>query len=278
MDEYYENENYATIGHAPAQPWEILPIWLYLVSLTTLSPKVNPNPPQKLKTPQTALTSAYDALQSFIPSLSKRTLLTRYPSSPWQECSSLAARQFGVVNVLLTVVRVHTGLSIHSYGAYNTGILFAAIMLLHYVSERMAGSIRGSALSGAEVVVFVTFVWMMVQRGEYVGELISSFSLAYLGLVWGGLLTICSAERSSSWDGGTCFASSHARRAGLPRSTSWGCHLNRGHVLKSCFARKWKHATIGICSHCGVVQIQGAETPAYSYTVSTSNTQMYKVR
>ncbi|KAM0693091.1 hypothetical protein Q7P36_007648 [Cladosporium allicinum] len=155
MDEYYENENYATIGHAPAKPWEILPIWLYLVSLTTLSPK-------------TALTSAYDALQSFIPSLSKRTLLTRYPSSPWQECSSLAARQFGFVNVLLTVVRVHTGLSIHSYGAYNTGILFAAIMLLHYVSERMAGSIRGSALSGAEVVVFVTFVWMMVQRGEYV--------------------------------------------------------------------------------------------------------------
>jgi hypothetical protein len=41
MDEeyqYYENENYATIGHAPAQPWEILPIWLYLVSLTTTNP------------------------------------------------------------------------------------------------------------------------------------------------------------------------------------------------------------------------------------------------
>jgi hypothetical protein len=45
-------------------------------------------------------------------------------------------------------------------------------MLVHYVSERMAGSIRGSALSGAEVVAFVTFVWMMVQREGYVGELI----------------------------------------------------------------------------------------------------------
>ena len=79
------------------------------------------------------------------------------------------------MNVLLTVVRVHAGLSIHSYGAYNAGALFAAIMLLHYVSERVAGSIRGSALSVAEVVVFVTFVWMMVQRGLYVGEWICVF-------------------------------------------------------------------------------------------------------
>ena len=39
MDEYYENEKYATIGHAPAQPWEILSIWLYLVSLTPSSQK-----------------------------------------------------------------------------------------------------------------------------------------------------------------------------------------------------------------------------------------------
>jgi hypothetical protein len=76
------------------------------------------------------------------------------------------------VNVLLTVVRIHAGLSTHSYGAYNAGILFAAAILVHYVSERMAGSIRGSALSGAEIVAFVTFVWMMVQREGYVGELI----------------------------------------------------------------------------------------------------------
>jgi hypothetical protein len=150
---------------------------------------------------QTALISAYDALQAFIPSLSKRTLLTRYPTSPWQECSSLAARQFGVVNVLLTIVRVHAGLSIHSYGAYNAGALVAAIMLVHYVSERMVGSIRGSALSAAEVVVFVTFVWMMVQRGQYVGEWIFWPVLFYLGLDWilmicAGiiLLTMCSAK------------------------------------------------------------------------------------
>lgn len=128
-----------------------------------------------MKTQQTALISAHDALKSFIPSLSKRTLLARYPSSPWQECSSLAARQFGIVNLLLTVARVHAGLSIHSYGAYNAGIVFAAVMLVHYVGERMAGSIRGSALSAAEVACFVTFVWMMVQREKYVGELLPSF-------------------------------------------------------------------------------------------------------
>lgn len=67
-------------------------------------------------------------------------------------------------------MRVHAGLSIHTYGAYNAGIVVAAIMLVHYVGERMMGSIRGSALSGAEVATFVTFVWMMVQREKYVGE------------------------------------------------------------------------------------------------------------
>lgn len=42
MDEeyynHYESENYATIGHSP--PWEILPIWLYLVSLTIRNPSL----------------------------------------------------------------------------------------------------------------------------------------------------------------------------------------------------------------------------------------------
>jgi len=94
------------------------------------------------------------------------------------------------VNLLLTVVRVHAGLSIHSYGAYNAGIVAAAIMLAHYVGERMAGSIRGSALSGAEVAAFVTFVWMMVQREKYVGEfwvwflLLSLRVVAWCGLDW----------------------------------------------------------------------------------------------
>jgi hypothetical protein len=191
-EEYQHNYNYqgdndfATLGHGPAQPWEILPIWLYLVSLTTIAPRQIPKPKTNTIPPkQTALTSALDALHAFLPSHSKRTLLTRYPSTPWQECSSLAARQFGVVNLLLTVVRVHAGLSIHSYGAYNAGILFAAIMLVHYVGERAMGSIRGSALSAAEVVAFVTFVWMMVQREKYVGEwnFVLILSLCALGCV-----------------------------------------------------------------------------------------------
>jgi hypothetical protein len=124
--------------------------------------------PEILTNIQTALLSAHDALQAFIPSLQKRALFARYPSCPWQERTALAARQFGAFNILLTVVRIHAGISIHSYGAYNVGVCAAAILLVHYVSERMMGSIRGSALSVAEVVAFVTFVWMMVQREKFV--------------------------------------------------------------------------------------------------------------
>jgi hypothetical protein len=81
------------------------------------------------------------------------------------------------------------------------------------------------------------------------------------------LLTICSAERSSSWDGGTCFASSHAGRAGLSRSTSWGCHVGRGHVLKSGIARSCKQATIGMCSHvCVELYKHGAQRPRHILT------------
>ena len=83
--------------------------------------------------------SAYDALQAFVPSLSKRVILARYPSCAWQECSGLAARQFGALNILLTIVRLHTGMAIHSYGAYNVGTCAAAILLVHYVSERGGG-------------------------------------------------------------------------------------------------------------------------------------------
>ena len=123
---------------------------------------------QTLINSQTAAISAYDALQAFVPSLSKRVLFTRYPACAWQECSSLAARQFGVVNVLLTLVRIQAGLSIHAYGAYNVAICSAAVLLVHYVSERMMGSLRGGAMSAAEVATFITFVWMMVQREKYV--------------------------------------------------------------------------------------------------------------
>ena len=118
--------------------------------------------------------SAYDALQAFVPSLSKRVILSRYPSCAWQECSGLAARQFGALNVLLTIVRLHAGMAIHSYGAYNVGTCAAAILLVHYVSERVMGSIRGSALSAAEVAAFVTFFWMMVQREKYVSKFVAS--------------------------------------------------------------------------------------------------------
>lgn len=34
----------------------------------------------------------------------------------------------------------------------------------------MAGTIRGGSLIPAEMAAFVTFVWMCVQKGQYVGE------------------------------------------------------------------------------------------------------------
>lgn len=104
-------------------------------------------------------------------------MFTRYPSTPWQERSGLAARQLGAMSLLLTVVRIHAGLSIHTDGAYNTAICSAAILLVHFVGERMMGSIRGSGLLLGECVAFVTFVWMMVQREKYVGEYLAAGSL-----------------------------------------------------------------------------------------------------
>jgi hypothetical protein len=35
-DHHIYNSEYATIGNGPAQPWEILPIWLYLVGLPNI--------------------------------------------------------------------------------------------------------------------------------------------------------------------------------------------------------------------------------------------------
>jgi hypothetical protein len=67
------------------------------------------------------------------------------------------------------------------------GVCAAAILLVHYVSERMMGSIRGSALSVAEVVAFVTFVWMMVQREKFVRK----FVLIFLGGRGDGLWLWC---------------------------------------------------------------------------------------
>jgi hypothetical protein len=52
-EEYYSsgNEKYATIGNDPAQPWEILPIWLYLVSLATLTLSLSNKKNKKLTIP-----------------------------------------------------------------------------------------------------------------------------------------------------------------------------------------------------------------------------------
>lgn len=101
-------------------------------------------------------------------------MFARYPSTHWQERSDLAARQLGAMSLLLTVVRIHAGLSIHANGAYTTAIFSAAILLIHFVGERMMGSIRGSGLILGECLAFVTFFWMMVQRSKYIGEFLAN--------------------------------------------------------------------------------------------------------
>lgn len=67
-------------------------------------------------------------------------------------------------------MQIHAGLNIHTYGAYNVGIWASLVVGLHFVSERMCGTVKGGSLIPAEIAAFVTFVWMCVQREKYVGE------------------------------------------------------------------------------------------------------------
>jgi hypothetical protein len=181
--------------------------------------------------------SAYDALQAFVPSLSKRVILFRYPSCAWQECSGLAARQFGALNVLLTLVRLHAGMAIQSYGAYNVGTCAAAILLVHYVSERMMGSIRGSALSAAEVAAFVTFFWMMVQREKYVSKFVAS--LCMLGVKRAFVLMCFRSRITGGYAGGTDYAS-NTGRALLPGQALHGGVIVWLKRRRSTVEHEWK--------------------------------------
>lgn len=113
---------------------------------------------------QTAALSAYDALRAYTPSLARPLMNTRYPTAPWQEQTGLAARQVGLSSLLLTITRLHAGLLIHSFGAYNAGVCGAGLMLVHYVSERINGTVGGRSLSLAEVVAFITFCWVSPMR------------------------------------------------------------------------------------------------------------------
>lgn len=63
---------------------------------------------------------------------------------------------------MLTIVRLQAGICIHDYGAYNVAICASAVVLLHFVSERMIGTVKGSSLIIAEILAFVSFVWLMV--------------------------------------------------------------------------------------------------------------------
>ncbi len=72
--------------------------------------------------------------------------------------------------MLATVVQTNAGLFIHDRGAYNVALWSFILTLVHFTWERVAHTtVGGRGLLAAEILAFVSFVWMMVQRDQYVG-------------------------------------------------------------------------------------------------------------
>lgn len=71
--------------------------------------------------------------------------------------------------MLSTIVQINAGLFIHDRGAYNVALWSFVLTLLHFVWERVAErTVGGRSLLAAEILAFVSFFWMMVQRFSYV--------------------------------------------------------------------------------------------------------------
>lgn len=117
--------------------------------------------------------SAARTLQCYIPSLSRRLLGILYPRVRFHEervAAGLAARQFGSWHLLSMVVQINAGMSIHERGPYLVALWSFVILLVHFVWERLGErTVDGRSLLAAEIVAFVSFCWMMVQRDWYVG-------------------------------------------------------------------------------------------------------------
>lgn len=93
-----------------------------------------------------------------------------YSEAHFHETSGLAARQFGMWNMLSCIVQIHAGLFPHDRGAYNVALWSFVLVLLHFLWERVADrTVGGRSLLAAEGFAFVSFCWMMVQREVYVG-------------------------------------------------------------------------------------------------------------
>lgn len=73
--------------------------------------------------------------------------------------------------MLSTVVQINAGLSVHDRGAYNVALCSFVLTLLHFLWERLAErTVVSRSLLAAEMLAFVSFCWMMVQRDVYVGS------------------------------------------------------------------------------------------------------------
>ncbi|KAK6396572.1 hypothetical protein LTR65_008470 [Meristemomyces frigidus] len=130
------------------ETWEVLPYWLFI----------------------TAIISASRTFQCYTPSLQQRIMRLLYSGAHFHETSALAARQFGTWHMLSTIVQINAGLFVHDRGAYNVALWSFILTLLHFLWERVAErTVGGRSLLAAEVLAFVSFCWMMVQREVYVG-------------------------------------------------------------------------------------------------------------
>lgn len=86
-----------------------------------------------------------------------------YPGVPFHQerkAASLAARQFGCWHLLSAVVQINAGMHPHDKSAFNVGLWSFAIVLLHFVWERLGmQTLRGQTFVAAEIIAFVSFCW-----------------------------------------------------------------------------------------------------------------------
>lgn len=113
---------------------------------------------------------ALRTLQCYTPSMQTRITRLFYSKADKSESTSgLLARQFGTLQLLSAIVQINAGLSIHHAGSYNTALWSHVLILVHFVWERVGErTVSNRSLLSVEIVAFISFVWMMVQRDLYI--------------------------------------------------------------------------------------------------------------
>jgi hypothetical protein len=118
-----------------------------------------------------AIISFLRAFQAYVPSLSSRLMRLLYTKAASAEIQGLAAREFGSWHMLAAVVYVNASVNIHDPSAYIVGIWCCLLTFVHFTWERVAQwTVGGRGLLAIEILAFITFCWMMLQRVLYTGS------------------------------------------------------------------------------------------------------------